>query len=1150
MIRTLCLTILFCATTTYAQEKLPPGAKIVKLEAHPAAIELKHPFDYRQVIVMGRLESGEAVDVTRLAKVEILPPPLTKGGVGGVAAGTKDGVTPPFPPSQGVDKTGYLVTVSDRGLVRPTADGNGQLKFTLDGHGLSLPVAVSGQKAKYDVSFVRDVMPTSSKLGCNAGTCHGSAEGKNGFKLSLRGYDPIFDYRALTDDLESRRFNRAVPEESLMLLKPAGAVPHVGGTLMKPGDPYYELLRLWIAEGARFDKDSPRVTSIDILPKGTVLPLPGMKQQMAVLATYADGRIRDVTAEAFIESSNTEIATCDKQGLVSAVRRGEAAMMARYEGAYAATTLIVMGDRSGYAWQPVEEHNWIDALVYEKLRQVKVLPSELCSDHDFVRRVYLDLTGMPPTVEEVKAFVADARPTRQKRDELIDKLIGNADFVEHWTNKWADLLQVNRKFLGDAGAKALRDWIKKAVAENMPYDKFVYAILTASGSNLDNPPAAYFKVLRDPGSLVENTTQLFLAIRFNCNKCHDHPFERWTQDQYYQTGAFFAQIGRNEDPKYKNQKIGGSAVEGAVPLVEVIADQNAGDVKHERTGAITPPKFPYEHKDLAPPTAPRREQLARWIATKENQYFAKSYVNRIWSYLLGVGIIEPVDDIRAGNPPSNPKLLDRLTEEFIASGFDARKVIRTICQSRTYQHAVYTNKWNEGDDVNYSHAVARRLPAETLYDAIHRATGTPSRLPGLPVGSRAAQLVDSNVEIPSGFLDLFGKPPRESACECERSGGMMLGPVLNLVNGPITGEALRDPGNRLTKLLATEKDDGKVVDEIFLMILCRPPTEQERAAGIRALQEAGADFQALNDEYTKRQSALNAHEGQLPARQAEWEKQYKNVAIWQVIDPTLLVSKGGAKLNKQKDGSVLATGKNAPTDTYIVTGTTKLQGITGIRLEALTDPSLPNQGPGRSNGNGNFVLSEFKVSAAPLGAGRNVEFLGTKLTIPAAPKPVSLQNAKADFSQEAWAVAGAIDGNVATGWAISPQVGRPHTAAFEVKEPLTFPEGTVLTFTLDQQYTGKDHNLGKFRISVTTSKPPLRMDGPPENIAAIVTKPPEQRSDAEKLTLTNYYRGLDKELPKLQAALNEIGVPGNARLLGAQDLAWALLNSPAFLFNR
>src|SRR5262249_32315354 len=292
-----------------------------------------------------------------------------------------------------------------------------------------------------------------------------------------------------------------------------------------------------------------------------------------------------------------------------------------------------------------------------------------------------------------------------------------------------------------------------------------------------NPPAAYYKVLRSADSAMENTTQLFLAIRFNCNKCHDHPFERWTQDQYYQLASYFAQFGLKEDPSYKGQKIGGTDVEPPKPVVEIVFDAKAGEVTQIRTGQTAKPTFPFTHKDMPKADLPRRQQLAQWITSKDNPYFAKSYVNRLWAYLLGVGLIEPIDDIRAGNPPTNPALLDRLTAEFVNSGFDVRHMMRLICRSRTYQLSITTNKWNQDDEINYSPALARRLPAEVIFDAVHRATGATPRLPGLPPGARAAQLLDSNVELPGGFLELFGKPVRESACECERSSGMMLGPV-------------------------------------------------------------------------------------------------------------------------------------------------------------------------------------------------------------------------------------------------------------------------------------------------------------------------------------------------------------------------------------
>jgi hypothetical protein len=1089
----LCGLVLSVQGQDATQETLPAGLKVVAIEAQPAAVELTHKFDYRQLLILGKLESGETVDLTRMATAA---------------------------------SPGSAVSVSSDGLVRAKADGSEEISFSFNGYTAKVAAKVSGVAAPHEVSFVRDVQPALSRMGCNAGTCHGAKDGKAGFKLSLRGYDALYDHRAFTDDIGGRRFNRAAPDQSLMLLKATGSIPHVGGPRTNVGEPYYELVRDWINQGVKLDLKAPSVTKIEVLPFNPVVPLPGMKQQITVLASYADGLVRDVTREAFIESGNIEIIEANTSGVLTTLRRGEAPVLVRYEGAYAATTIVCMGDRTGFAWQPQPEFNYIDPLVDKKLQAVKILPSGLCSDEEFVRRVYLDLTGLAPSARQTREFLADKADGRLKREALVDRLIGSRDYVEHWTNKWADMLQVNRKFLGEEGSAALRSWIKERVAQNQPYDQFARDVLTASGSNIENPAAAYWKINRDPAAAMENTTHLFLAVRFNCNKCHDHPFERWTQDQYYNLAQFFAQVSRKEDPTFSGQKVGGSAVEGAVPLVEVIYDGKSGDVKHDRTGEVVPPSFPYTHGDLAPNDAARREQLARWITSKDNQYFAKSYVNRLWGYLFGVGIIEPIDDIRAGNPPTNPELLDELTKDFIASGFDAQHILRTICKSRTYQASVVTNKWNEDDTINYSHAIPRRLTAEALYDAIYLATGATDKLPGVPAGFRAAQLLDAGASVP--FLDDFGKPVRESACECERSSGMVLGPILKLINGPTVADALADPASELNQLVASEADDAKLIEEVFVRFLARKPSATERKLGIEALQAAAAD-------QAKAAAALAEYEKQLPAKQAAWEASQGKPVTWHSLDPTEMKSSAGATFAKQDDKSLVVTG-NLDKDVYTIVAKSDLKGITGIKLQAINDAALAAGGPGRA-ANGNFVVSELKLSIAPAAGGDAA--------------PVELAGASADFSQEAWHVSAAIDGSDQTGWAVSPQFGKPHEATFETKSDAGGEGGSLLTITISQQYPDGKHALGKFRLFVTDGARPLTKSKLPELVAAALAVPKDQRTPEQAATLAAHYKSLDADYARLASEVQKAAEQAkSARAIGVQDLAWALINNPAFLFNR
>ena len=973
------------ASSKGAKETLPKGVKVAVLSAQPDQIRFDRVSDYAQLLVTAKLSNGDEFDVTRMVSYEVNP---------------------------------EVATVSHSGMLLPSGDGKAKLKISLGGHSATSPVEVTGMKKDLKVDFTRDVMPVLGKAGCSSGLCHGAKKGKAGFRLSLRGNDPVWDTIAFTDDLASRRVNRASPHDSLMLLKASATVPHEGKAVAPRDSMYYRIIHKWIADGAHLDRKSKRVASIEIFPKNPIVQLAGNKQQFRVTATYPDGKTADVTAETFIQAGVIDVAESDATGLVTALRRGESPVLARYEGAYAATIFTVMGDRTGFAWSEPPKNNFIDELVTAKLKRTKTLPSDICTDTEFVRRIHLDLTGLPPTVEQVRKFLDDKRSSREKRDALIDALMGNDAFVDHWTNKWADLLQVNSKFLGGEGAKAFHGWIRQQVKENVSYDKFAYKILTASGSNKENPAASYFKILRKPEETMENTTHLFLGIRFSCNKCHDHPFEKWFQDQYFETAAYFARVGLKKDPTSGNKTVGGTAVEGKKPLFEVVFDKDAGEVKHEATGLVTPPKFPFEAKYEVSEKASRREHLARWVTSTDNQYFAKSFVNRMWGYLTGTGIIEPLDDIRAGNPPTNPELLKTLTDTFISSGFDTRQLIRTICQSRTYQLSIVANQWNDDDQINYSHAMPRRLQAEVLYDSIFQVTGAQTKLPGVPAGTRATQLPDSSMKEGSGFLTKFGRPPRESPCECERAGGMQFGPVMALVTGPTLNAAISDPKNAVAKLVQEKKDDRVLVNELYLRILNRPATDKEIDASLpifsteidgdhvalekeleeaqkdvkielaakekaraEAIAKAEAALKAYQEEnaprvkkatddrnarIAKADNALKAFDKEVPVKVAAWEKDFKaGKSVWKNLDMGNVTSSiAGTKFEKQEDGSVLVSGKNGKGN-YVVKASTDLAKITGVRIEAIPDKRLPKNGPGRAE-SGNFVLSELEVAAGPV----------------------------------------------------------------------------------------------------------------------------------------------------------------------------------------
>lgn len=693
-------------------------------------------------------------------------------------------------------------------------------------------IAVVAFAAENRVTFLRDVAPILNKVGCTSGTCHGAAKGKAGFKLSLRGYDPQFDYEALLYDLSGRRFNRAEPAKSLMLAKPSQEIAHGGGQRFDKDSDYYKTIYAWIAQGVPFgDPDKDSVSDLRVEPKEIVMPKPGESATAKVIAQFKDGQTRDVTREATIESNTPDLAKVGSAAEVKGERIGEATLLIRYQGKYATMPVTVLNPKPGFVWNALPQNNYIDQKIDAKLQRLKIQPSPVVDDATFLRRVSLDLTGRIPSSKGVQTFLADPAPSRQKRARLIDQLIASSAYTDHWTVKWGDLLQSSRKYLGDKGVYAFREWIHDSIAADKPFDKMARELLTARGSSYDDPAANYFRVTRDAKPTMEKTTQVFLGVRMVCAQCHDHPFERWTQNQYYQMAAFFSPVGLRA-----GYEVG----------EEIIFDQRADfEMKHPKDGHVVRPQYLIAAPGggSVPADQSPRDALAQWITARDNPFFAKAITNRVWSYFFGKGIIDPVDDIRASNPPSNPALLDALTKDLVNHNFDLQYLMRAITNSRAYQTSIEVNEWNTGDRDNFSHAFPRRLAAEELMDAVAAAAGVRPNFPEVPEDTAAEQLVDPHIGK-EGFLDVFGRPLRESACECERRADFSLPQALNLVNGTTISDAVADPKGRVATLVLSGRNDAAIVDDLYTSALGRVPTAEERERGVRYLSGGARTMRA------------------------------------------------------------------------------------------------------------------------------------------------------------------------------------------------------------------------------------------------------------------------------------------------------------------
>jgi len=790
------------ATTAFGEES---GAAVLepivvgtpdKIDVQPPQIKLDTPRRRMHLVVSGMYADGAMQDLSRATEL--------------------------------ISKDEKIAKV-EHGVVVPVANGTTQVAARVGGKEVMVPVEVIGQERPDQVSFQHGALVALSKQGCNSGACHGSPSGKGGFRMSLRAYDEALDIETLVREAFNRRTNAYEPAASLLLRKPTMEVPHGGGMKLKKSDPAYELLHDWIAQGCHADAaDAPKCVKVDVFPRQRIYKRPAHTQQLLVLAHFSDGTVRDVTNLACYSSSDEAVATVDAGGFVTGLDRGESAILVRYLEKMETSSLMFLKEVEGFKWSDAPKNNFVDNDVLDKLRQLQILPSEPCADDEFVRRVYLDVIGELPTVAEAQAFLADADPA--KRTKLIDSLLGRPEYAEFWALKWGDLLRLRNSKVSAAGVHKFHRWIEAALRDNMPYDQFARDLLTADGSTFANPPANYFRTAAETNDCTETTSQLFLGIRIQCAKCHNHPFERWTQDNYYGIGAFFNRIQR---------KPGGS------PDELVVWSARSGEVTQPRTGKQMKPWLPLKGDADLPGEDDRRDAFVNWLTSADNPFFAKVEVNRIWGHLIGRGIVEPVDDFRDSNPPSNAVLLDHLAKDFVEHKFDRKHVLRTILNSRTYQVSSRKNDFNKNDVKYFSHATTRLLSAEQLLDAICRVTDVAEKYAGLPAGTRATQLPSPDVD--NYFLKVFGQPARETACQCERSSDSNLSQALQMINGPLVHSKVRNEKNRLRTLVTAGKNDKEVISELYLAALSRPPSDAEIEVSTKHIAASGDRTRGLED---------------------------------------------------------------------------------------------------------------------------------------------------------------------------------------------------------------------------------------------------------------------------------------------------------------
>jgi hypothetical protein len=769
-----------------------------RIEVYPAEVQLTGVREQAQLLVTGYYVDGSIQDLTRVATIT----------------------------TANAD-----VAIVKGSVAYPQADGEGSLNVEFEGKTAPVKVVVANQQEPQPVSFLYDTLAALSKNSCNAGACHGSPSGKGGFRLSLRAFDPKLDELTLIREDFGRRTNSLDPDNSLLLLKPLMKVAHGGGRQIRVDDPAYAVIRDWIEEGCKMDvADAARPVKIEVYPKsGRVLKKPAVQQQLSVWAHYSDGRVRDVTPLAVYSSSDVEVADVDRNGFVEGLKRGEVAVVVRYLEFIESSFITFVEEVEDFVWNDPQVNNYVDVAVDQKLKQLKYLPSDLCTDEEFVRRVYLDVIGILPSLEEVTAFAEDVDPA--KRAKIVDRLLERPEYSKFWALKWGDLLRLTSGQVTNEGVYKYYRWVERSFRENQPYDEFATELLTATGSTFSNPAANFYRTSKDMNDCVETISQVFLGARLQCAKCHNHPFERWTQDNYYGMAAFFNRVQRT-NTKRTNEMF--------------IYVSQSGEVTQPRTQQKMKPWVPGQGDIENPNAFDRRLDFASWLTKPDNPFFAKIEVNRIWSQVFGRGIVEPADDFRDTNPPSNAMLLDQLAKDFVENGYDRKAILATILKSRTYQTSYQPNDFNEDDTKYFSHYQPRLLSAEQLLDAICHVTQVAETFGGLPAGTKATHLPAPDL-VNNEFLKIFGQPERQTVCACERTNESNLSMAIQFFNGPLIYNKLKSETNSFRRSMTDGKDNSQIITLLYNLAVCRNPSETELKASLDHIASKEDRVEALED---------------------------------------------------------------------------------------------------------------------------------------------------------------------------------------------------------------------------------------------------------------------------------------------------------------